>query len=98
MGLSPFHGDEKSGLSEKLVQNRTRIGQQRWIALNTRSSHDSTLGGAVIVLTVNLTQFRITSEVFFLKNKPTSKKRVSFMAGEMAQQLRAVAAFAEGPG
>ena len=37
-------------------------------------------------------------ESLSLKNKPTSKKRLSFMAGEMAQQLRAVAAFAEGPG
>ena len=37
-------------------------------------------------------------ETLSQKNKPTSKKRLSFMAGEMAQQLRAVAAFAEGPG
>ena len=37
-------------------------------------------------------------ETLSLKNKPTSKKRLSFMAGEMAQQLRAVAAFSEGPG
>ena len=32
------------------------------------------------------------------KQTNKQKKRLSFMAGEMAQQLRAVAAFAEGPG